>query len=118
MLIQGTLEISKYLDDLFNGYDSDYIANNETLLNGILDYYSSDGGAPEIDGLEITDCDFNTENRTGNMHIDFLVNRYYGCSDLNSSDYDTQKWTFQIDVPNEHITFKGPFEYERDPDTY
>jgi hypothetical protein len=117
-LLDGDLEISQYFDEYFSGHNSDYISNDEQLTSAIFAYHLSDGGSPEINGVEISDVTFKYGNLSGTMCIDYTVDRYYGCDDINSSDYSSQTWTFQIDLPNESILFTGPYEYERDPDNY
>ena len=81
-------------------HDDPGAGNASQIINRLLSYHDSDGGAPEISDFDVVEVSYDESTKSGKIEISYWIYRYYGCSDLNTSDDDYETWTYKIDVEN------------------
>jgi hypothetical protein len=77
----------------------------------LLDNHTIHGGAPEIDDFELVDSSYDKSTFKGKAEIQYYVDHYYTCSDLNKSYEHAETWDFEIKTKESVIVF-DIFDYE------
>lgn len=108
-LLEGKTTISDLLNTLFmNGTEG-----ASKLVTALIGYHWFEGGAPDYKNLQITDCQIDTLTLQGFMHITYLLERTFGCADIQTTQTENQKWHFTIDTASAVIIFEGPNDPNR-----
>ncbi|HWV72144.1 MAG TPA: hypothetical protein VN040_10525 [Pseudosphingobacterium sp.] len=108
-LVERKTTISNLLDTLFMNSTE----GASKLLTALIGYHWFEGGAPDYKNLQIIDCHLDIQTLNGFMQITYLLERTFGCADIQTKQTENQKWHFSIDKTATVIIFEGPNDPSR-----
>jgi hypothetical protein len=85
----------------------------ETMLSG---YYYEDRG--QVYGVNIDEDTIELDNSIGSFNVDFSINYYMGCKDLNYDDDDEMLIEFKVNLSSKNLELTGENKPEREPDEF
>jgi hypothetical protein len=111
MLLEGTVDINQY-------FDENYAAFESKLNYCLLEYHQGVGGSQTLFESHIDDendlLKFDLESLEGTFHVNYEIEYYFGCDDINRIDKHHMNWKFTIDKSDFTITFEGEPDWEID----
>lgn len=111
MLLDGAVDINQYLDE-------NYAVLESKLNYCLLEYHQSSGGSQTLLKSSIDDEDdlpqFDLESLGGTFQVNYEIEYYFGCDDINRVDKHDMNWKFTIDKSDFTITFEGEPDWEID----
>lgn len=112
--LSGIVSLNDFLEEILKdrGLDEYDDGNYGTILSILVGYHDGDGGAPEIHDFHVVDSSYDIDKQTGKVEIQYWVNFYYGCSDIDSETDDHENWVFNIDLLKKWLIIVVP-DYEQ-----
>lgn len=103
-LIDRRLLIGGLLNTLFTP-TSEGAKKLETALIG---YHWFDGGSPDYKHLTIKNSIIDLQTLKGLIEFEYLLQKTFGCADIQTQEIEKQQWTFEINTSSLSILFIGP----------
>jgi hypothetical protein len=113
-LLNKQVSLSDFLQHVMK-YDGDEAirkGNKQLVMAQLVSYHNHTGVAPQIENFEIVDASCDEETLSGKVKIRYIVQRFYGCSDLNTAENDHETWNYQIDIGGKCLLVNAP-DFER-----
>ncbi len=86
--------------------------NKPLVLAQLVTYHNHTGAAPQIEDFEIIDASLDETNLSGKVKIKYIIQRFYGCSDMNTAENDHETWSYQMDTNGNCLIINAP-DFER-----
>ncbi len=87
----------------FSSSTAENDSTSEIVAGELCSLYSSEGGAPSIDSLDVNDFKINLETLKGEFIITFQIHRIFGCSDIDTHESDYFEFNFLVDLQNQNF---------------
>ena len=113
-LLNKEVSLTDFLQSVMK-YDGDgavHKGNKQLIMAQLVSYHNHTGAAPQIEDFEIADASLNEETLSGKVKIKYIVQRFYGCSDLNTAENDHETWSYQINKDRKCVVINAP-DFER-----
>jgi hypothetical protein len=113
-LLNKQVSLSDFLQHVMK-YDGDEAirkGNKQLVMAQLVSYHNHTGAAPQIDDFEIVDASLNEETLSGKVKIRYIVQRFYGCSNLNTAENDHETWSYKINKGRKCLVVNAP-DFER-----
>lgn len=95
-----------------DGPDAASQSNKQIVMAQLVSYHNHTGAAPQIEDFEIMDASLDEKTLLGKVKIRYIIQRFYGCSDMNTAENDHETWTYQIDTNRKCLVINTP-DFER-----
>lgn len=86
--------------------------NKPLVLSQLVRYHNHTGAAPQIEDFEIADASLDEVTLSGKVKIKYIIQRFYGCSDMNTAENDHETWSYKIDTDRNFLMINAP-DFER-----
>jgi hypothetical protein len=113
-LLNKEVGLSDFLQNVmkYDGDDAIRKGNKQLILAQLVSYHNHTGAAPQIEDFEIVDASWDEETLSGKVKIRYIVQRFYGCSDLNTAENDHETLSYQINKDRKCLVVNAP-DFER-----
>ncbi len=113
-VIHQQITPSDFLQQVMKQGDDDPAtqANKQLVIAQLVTYHNHTGAAPQIEDFEIVDASLDEVTLSGKVKIRYIIQRFYGCSDMNTAENDHETWSFQIDKNRKCLVINAP-DFER-----
>ena len=96
----------------YDGQQSLQARNKQLVMAQLVTYHNHRDAAPHIEDFEIVDASLDEITLLGKLKIKYIVQRFYGCSDINTAENDHETWSYQIDKDRKCLVINAP-DFER-----
>ncbi|WP_342644693.1 hypothetical protein [Mucilaginibacter sp. CSA2-8R] len=96
----------------YDGDDAARQRNKPLVLAQLVTYHNHTGAAPQIEDFELLDATLDEATLSGKVKIKYTIQRFYGCSDLNTAENDHETWRYQIAQDRKCVVVNAP-DFER-----
>ena len=96
----------------YNDHAAAHEGNKQLVIEQLVTYHKHTGAAPQIEDFEIADASLDETTLSGKVKIRYIVQRFYGCSDINTVENDHETWSYQIDKDRKCVVVNAP-DFER-----
>ncbi len=86
--------------------------NKPLVIAQLVSYHNHTGAAPQIEDFELLDATWDAATLSGKVKIKYTVQRFYGCSDVNTAENDHETWSYQMDTHRKCVVVNAP-DFER-----
>lgn len=99
-----------FIDEVFNKTEA---ASNEIRSALLQNHFGA--GFPTVEQFKLTSVDFDNHYCvTGKVDVDYLLNLFFGCDDMNTQHNRSENIKFRLDPDTQQITFTIPEIIGRD----
>jgi hypothetical protein len=95
-----------------DGHDAAQNGNKQLVMAQLVSYHNHTGAAPQIEDFEIVDASLDETTLSGKVTIKYVIQRFYGCSDMNTAENDHETWNYQINTDRKCVVINAP-DFER-----
>lgn len=113
-LLNKEVGLSDFLQNVmkYDGDDAIRKGNKQLVMAQLVSYHNHAGAAPQIEDFEIVEASWDEETLSGKVKIRYTVQRFYGCSDINTAENDHETWSYQMDKDHKRLMINAP-DFER-----
>lgn len=73
------------------------------IKRDIAELYAGSGLTPTVDHIDITNTGLDLTTGKGKFRMDYVLQRQFGCSDMQTEEMDYMEWAFEINWDKHEI---------------